>query len=145
MNLTTTILEEAKEKFGKFRESVVDAMAVLYDVHVGGAWKEVADTWGQYVESELQISQGFASKLLTTYTHYCITNDFAPEKLIGVDYERLYLATKLTGSPDEQLAKAKTLTRLELRQEKNDEEPVPHLPEYFEICRVCNVSKPNHR
>lgn len=137
-----TILEEAKEKFGRFRESVVDAMAVLYDVQLGEAWKQVADSWGEYVESELQISQSFASKLLSTYKYFVIEQGVSQEKLIGVDYEKLNMARSLPGTVEEQLAKASSLTRSELKLERQDAEP--HQYEPVEYCKICHGSKENH-
>jgi hypothetical protein len=133
----TGLLEEARTKFSNFRSSVVEAMAVLYDVHMGEAWKNVADSWGEYVESELQISQSFASKLLTTYKHYCIDANLSQEKIAGIDYEKLYLAAKTEGTPEEQVAKARTLTRRELKEEKNDEAPHEHIP--VSICKTCSI------
>lgn len=138
MELTNTgLLEEAKLKFSRFRESVVDAMAVLYDVQLGKEWEAVASSFGEYVESELQISQSFASKLLTTYKHYCIDANLSQDKIKGIDYEKLYLAAKTEGTPEEQLAKARVLTRRELKEERNDEEPHEHIP--VNICKVCSV------
>lgn len=131
------LLQETKEIFNTLRSGVVVAMQKLHQVKEEGIWMQVAGSWGEYVESELGISQGFSSKLLSVNEHYLITNDISPEKLSGIDYEKLYMARLLPGNVDEQLEKARTLTRRELREEKNDEEPHEH--ESISICKHCNI------
>lgn len=137
------LLEETKEIFATVRSSIVLAMQKLHAVKEQGTWEEVAGSWGEYVEGELGISQGFASKLLTVNRHYLLQG-VSPEKLEGIDYERLYLARELHGSIEEQIEKARVLTRSELKLERNDAEPVPHTPEWVEFCKTCNVSRQNH-
>jgi len=142
MTPALTILDETKKAFANYRESTIEAAACLYDVHTGEAWKEVAETWGTYVEQELGVSQSFASKLLTVYRHFCIEGNIPKKQLNGLDYEKAYLSAKLTGTVEEQLAKARSLTRGELKLEKNDEKP--HTGQFGEYCNICWVSKQNH-
>lgn len=142
ITIPKNLLNETKKAFANYRESTIEAAACLYDVHVGEAWKSVADSWGSYVEQELGVSQSFASKLLTVYQHYCIEGNVPKQKLIGLDYEKAYLSAKLSGTVQEQLEKAKTLSRGELRLEKNDENP--HEAQIGEYCKICWVSKQNH-
>lgn len=132
-----TLLEQTREAFANVRSSVVVAMQKLAIVKEQAAWIDVADTWGQYVESELGISQGFASKLLSVNQHYLVEGGVSPEKLEGIDYEKLNAARLLPGTLDEQLAKARTLTRRELKEERNDEQPHEHLP--ITICKTCSL------
>lgn len=141
-NLTKSLLEETREAFANYRQTAIEAAACLYDVHVGGAWEQVATSWGEYVQNELQISQSFASKLLKVYTHFCIDGGLKRDSLLGVDYEKLYLSAKLEGTPAEQLEKAKVLSRQELKLEKNDEQP--HVGEFGEYCKICWVSRASH-
>lgn len=138
------LLTETKQIFATVRSGIVLAMQKLYQVKEEGVWTQVASTWGEYVESELGISQGFASKLLTVNNHFLLEGSVSPEKLEGIDYEKLYNASKLPGTIAEQIEKARTLSRSELKQERNDAEPVPHVPEFVEFCTFCHVSRANH-
>lgn len=132
-----TLLDQTKEAFANVRNSVVVAMQYLYAVREEGAWKEVASSFSEYVEGELNISQSFASKLLAVNQHYLIEAGVSPENIAGIDYECLYLAAKTEGSLEEQIEKARTLTRRELKEERNDIEPHDHEP--ISICKVCSL------
>lgn len=132
-----TLLENTKKAFESVRSSVVVAMQYLYQVKEEEAWTEVSGSFSEYVEAELGISQGFASKLLSVNQHYLIEGGYSPENIEGFDYEKLYLAAKTEGTYEEQLAKAKTLTRRELKEERNEKEPHEHEP--IQICRVCSM------
>lgn len=144
MELSVQLLQETKQAFANVRGSIVVAMQRLYQVKQEEVWRQVADNWGEYVESELGISQGFASKLLSINNHYILEGGIEPDFLSGIDYEKLNMARTLPGSPEEQVEKARVLTRSELKLERNDAEPVPHTPEWVEFCKVCNVSRTNH-
>lgn len=143
ITILTSLLEETKKAFANYRAGTIEAAACLYDVHAGDAWKEVADTWGEYVQQELQISQGFASKLLSAYTHFCIEGNIPKAEIADIDHEKLYLSAKLGGTVEEQIAKARTLTRGELKLEKNDERP--HTASFQRVCTICWVSEANHQ
>lgn len=132
-----TLLEQTREAFANVRSSVVVAMQKLYEVQQEDAWKEVSGSFSEYVQSELGVSQGFASKLLTVNRHYLVEAGYSPENIAGIDYECLYLAAKTEGTPEEQLAKARTLTRRELKEERNEEEQHEHEP--ISICRKCSL------
>ena len=136
------LLEETKEAFGAIKGSVVVAMQKLYEVFTSEAWREVSDSWGDYVESELGVSQGFASKLLTVNKTYLLEGAVSPEKLAGIDYEKLYMARNLEGPIELRIEKARTLKRSDLRKERQDDEPHPF--EELIICKVCHGSKENH-
>ena len=129
------LLEQTKEAFANVKGSVVVAMQKLYAVFESKCWESVASSWGEYVESELGISQGFASKLLTVNRTYLLDGEISPEKLAGIDYERLYLARNLDGSIEEKLAKAQTLNRSELRAEQEEKAPCVH--EIKPCCVHC--------
>lgn len=131
-----TLLDQTKEAFANVRSSVVFAMQRLYEVHERKLYETVADSWGAYVESELGISQSFASKLLSVNKHYLL-GGVSPEKLESIDYECLYLAAKTEGSLEEQVEKARTLTRRELKEERNEETEHEHLP--ITICKTCSL------
>lgn len=131
------LLETTKEAFANVRSSMVVAMQKLHQVREQGLWTQVASNWGEYVEAELGISQSFASKLLTVNKHYILEGGISPEKLAGIDYEKLYLARELTGTIEENVEKARTLSRLDLKQDKNDD--TPHEHQIIQICKICNL------
>lgn len=132
-----SILEQTREAFANVRSSVVVAMQKLAFVKEQGLWEVIAPSWGEYVETDLGISQSFASKLVSVNNHYLVEGGFSPEKLEGIDYECLYLAAKTDGTPEEQLSKAKVLTRRELKESRNDDEPHEHEP--ITICKKCSL------
>lgn len=148
MNTTLTapqqLLQETKEAFANVRGSVVVAMQRLYKVHESDAWQGVCSSWSEYVESELGISQSFASKLLSVNKHYLVDGGLSPENISGIDYESLYLAKSIPGTIEEQTSMASTLTRKELKETKNDREPVPHEFERVCYCKVCGLSEATH-
>jgi len=133
------LLETTKEAFANVRSSMVVAMQKLHQVREQGAWTQVAENWGEYVEAELGISQSFASKLLTVNKHYILEGGISPEKLAGIDYESLYLAVKTEGSTDEQVEKARNLSRSELKMERNELDEHEHT--WVEFCTHCKVRK----
>jgi len=132
---TETLLKETKEAFSIVRGSVVMAMQKLHAVHESDAWQGVCSSWSEYVESELGISQSFASKLLAVNKHYLVEGGYAPENIAGIDYESLYLAKSIPGTVEEQISMASTLSRKELKETKNDREPVPC--DHKNCGRIC--------
>lgn len=145
MDIQTNLLQEAKEAFANVRGSTVVAMKKLWEVKESEAWKAVAENWSNYVQSELDISEGFASKLIKGYRVFVIESGIDEKYLEGVDSERLYLAAPLIAqgvNPIEALSRAKTLTRAELKQERQEAEP--HAFELLETCKVCHASRANH-
>lgn len=131
------LLREVKIAFDSYRGSTLVAMQKLWEVKESGVWQELSPTWSEFVESELGISQGFASKLLSVHKTYVLDGGYSQEKLAGIDYERLYLARGLEGTVEEKVEKARLLTRRELKEERNDEVPHEHIP--IEICKTCSI------
>jgi len=131
------LLEQTRASFANVRSSIVEAMQHLWKVKETEAWKESYESFGEYVEQDLGISQGFASKLGTINKTYLVEGGLSPEKLEGIDHDKLYAAARLSGSVEEKLAKALTLSRRDLKDELNDEEPQPH--EHVPACAVCHI------
>lgn len=98
-------------------------------------------SFGEFVENGLGKSQGWASKQLAVYRHFHLEGGIGQDAL-ELDTEKLYLASKTEGTPEEQLSRAKTLTRSELKQEKNEAQP--HKGDFASICRTCWVEEENH-
>lgn len=141
--MTDNLLALTKSAFAKARGSVVEAMQYLWLVKEEEAWKEVSPTWSDYVSSELDISQGFASRLLSVNNHYLIKGGLAPENIEGIDHERLYIAAQTEGEVEEQVARARTLTRRELKESRVDGGHI-HGEEIIQIYKCCGMRVPDH-
>lgn len=131
------LLAETKAAFENVKGSIVVAMQKLHAVKESGDWESVANTWSEYVESELGISQGFASKLLSVNKHYLIEGGYSPENISDIAAESLYLAAKTGGTVEEHIEKARTLTRRELKEDRNDEDPHEHTAVSY--CSKCGL------
>lgn len=120
---------------------MVQAMKNLHLLKESGEWQERFDTWGEFVESPegLGISQGFASKLLTVHRTYLLEGGMDENAIAGIDYERLYAARSLPGTPEEKVAMAKTLTRRELKETKNEAEGHEHSGKTYQIHACCGI------
>lgn len=135
--MSDNLLVLTKKAFSSARKSMVQAMQYLHAVYEEDAWKEVSTTWGEYLDTELGIAQSQASKLLSVHKYYLLEGELEPDEIAGVDYEKLNAARSLPGTPEENLAKAKTLSRRELKEERNDTEETPH--EHIPCCAICRI------
>lgn len=121
--------------------SAMDVLRPLvYTVWKDELWKDRFSSFGEYVESPqgLNRSQGYASKLKQV-EEFRINSGLSEYDIAGIDYESMYLSLKSGGTPEEILSKAKTLTRAELRQERN--EHADHEHEFIEACSICWIKK----
>lgn len=133
-NVIETKVRETKDLLKFVRQNLVGVAANL-------CFLRENDTrpWAEVLE-DLDLSQGFASKLVLSYTHYVIEGGLEPERLAGVDVEKLYLSAKTGGNVEEQLARAQTLTRGELKLERDENHDHEH--EWIEICKHCSIRHP---
>lgn len=143
IDLTLNILEQCKRSFQDVRANLIEATEALYLIKSEELWKSECSSFGEFCEQELQISQSFASKLLSNWQHYVMDGHLHKDDLVGVDYEKLYLAQRLpTVMIDhftEKLEKAKRWSRSEIKAElaeKNGEE-CKH-EHTITICAACN-------
>lgn len=113
---------------------------LVYSVWKDELWKGRFGSFGEYVESPegLGRSQGYASKLKTV-EEFRLQGGLSEKDLAGIDYESVYLAIKAGGTPEEIVAKAKTLTRAELRAERIDAKDHEH--DWITACAECWVKK----
>ncbi len=136
--MTNDLLLKTQQAFQQVKGSVVQAMQYLWLVKEEEAWKEVSETFSDYIRDHLDISQGFASKLLAVNKHYLIEGAVSPEHIVGLDYEKLYIAQQTAGTAEEHIEKARLLSRRELREEKVDDGHI-HEPETIEIYKCCGM------
>lgn len=135
----TDLLARCSEAFKRLRTSVWEAAGLLYQVREENAAGADLRAFSRYVEQDLGVSRGFASKLLKAYEHFVIEGGVSLAKLQGLDHEKAYLATRLGGSVADQLSKALTLSRNELREEQAEDEPHDH--RWVTVCSICHVKK----
>lgn len=129
------LLEKTEQLFQKMKYDVVVAAEALYECKKQGVWSEKYETFGEFVET-LGVSQSGASKMLSWFTHFSIEGGVSHAKLIEIDQEKLYLATTLDGTPEEQIQKATLLSRQELKAQRIYEK-VGHECEHLETIEIC--------
>lgn len=138
MNTSITLVEELVEQtrslLNAVRGSSVRIGANLYLIKQS---LEPTTNWGEYLRDTFDIGESFASKLLTIHRVFVLEGGLSHEAIEGIDQEKLYLSAKLEGTAEEKLSKARTLTRRDLKEEKNEEAPHEHIP--VEICRICSI------
>lgn len=133
------VVQKTHEILKSVRKNVVLLMQNLYFLRENYQGEE---PFGQYAEEEFGLSQSYVSKLCSVAEHYLIKGGVSADAITGCDYESLYLAAKTGGTVDEQLARATTLTRSELKQTNAEEKP--HVGDFGEFCKVCWLSKTSH-
>lgn len=140
----TGLVEETQALLGGTRKVLIKVAENLYQIKNSGEWEGYAASWGEFSEGTLGISQSMASKLISNYEKWVVEAGIPAHNLENVDYECLYLAAPLLKETNalEALAQAKTLSRAELRQNRQEKEP--HSFEAKEICRVCGGAKETH-
>ncbi len=116
---------------------------ILYKIFAAKSWEGKYSSWGEFIESGLGKSQGWATKQIKVHEYFTLLGGIAPEEL-ELDTEKLYMASRLAGTPEENKQKAITLNRQELRLEGNESETTSHEPEWITYCKVCELSQTNH-
>lgn len=133
------LLEKTEQLFHSARLSFVEAAAALYEVRETKAWEAEYETWQDYLQT-ISVSQSQASKWLSVFEHYALKGSVSHAKIAGTDVEKLYLATTLTGTPEEQATKAQLLSRSELRAQRAFEiNGKEHEHEAVTICNICHM------
>lgn len=122
--------------------AVSGTRALIYKIFEEKLWEGRYSSFGEFVEGGLGKSQGWASKQLAVYRHFHLEGGIDQEAL-ELDTEKLYLASKTEGTPEEQLSRAKTLSRSELKAEKNEAQP--HKGEFRSVCTVCWTPEETHQ
>lgn len=139
MTPATTILNEAAECFSKARFNLFHGARRLKEISDKRLWDGQYGSFGEFVETECQISQGFASKLIAVFTHYSVESGLSHAKLADIDQEKLYLAMRLPLKAEEQLVRAQSWSRSELKAELASKGGAEcQHPSSVEICTVCH-------
>ena len=143
------ILEECAEKFAGARKNALQGIALLWKIREEGLFRETHQSFGAFAEEECGLNASQASRYLTAFEHFSIQGGFSIAQIGEVDVEKLYIAKSLSGSAEEQLAKAQSLSIRELKAqnvyEKTGEE-CAHEKTYTACCscnkRIDNENRP---
>lgn len=139
MKPTLSILEETPVLFSKARGQIMLGVKNLWEIRDKGLWAGSTSSFTEYVEDVCQLDKGQASRWLTMYEHYAIQGGVELAQLEKVNPEKLYIARMLKGSPSQQVKKAITLTRHDLRSEVAvKEDGSEHECEPVTFCRICH-------
>lgn len=113
----------------------------LWKVSQDKLWEGRFSSWAEFVESAegLNKSQGWASKHIAIHEFYTLEGGLLPEQLEGAATESLYMARALPGSPEEKVAMARSLSRRELKETKNEHENHVHSGETYSVHRCCGM------
>lgn len=133
------LIEQTKNLLHAVRGSSIKIGENLYLLKQG---MEPGANWGDMIRDEFDISESFASKLMSIHKAFVLEGGISQEKLEGIDGEKLYLSLKLEGTPEERLSKAQTLTRREIREEAVDDGHI-HSGELVTIHRCCGLRVEN--
>lgn len=127
-------IEQTKALLGLVRGSSVRVGQLLYEI------KQQLDKdvdWGDFLRDEFDIGESFASKLMKIHQVLVLEGGVSQEDIEGIDGEKLYLVAGLEGSAQEKVSMARTLTRREIKEHRNDQKPHEHIP--VSICKVCSI------
>lgn len=132
------IADQCIALFRETRKSLMIAAKLLWQVREEGAFNGKWDNFSDYLEQGCGISRGYGSKLLASYEHYILNGGLSEDKVAKVDVDKLYNALSLKGTPAEQLSKALTLTRRDIKELRADEDG--HVCEgvTLVLCKTCN-------
>lgn len=139
--LSVEILKDAADCFKSARRNVYEGAKLLHRIYEENYWEGQYSSFGEYVETECQLSKGYASKLLQAWQYYVVDGGVSPRNLESVDAEKLYLALRLPdGTPEEKLVKAREWSRDDFRAELHSKDGVDcsHPEEkQVTICGIC--------
>lgn len=138
--LTTSLEEETRGLLKTGKELLVKVAYNLHSLRESGEWREEHDSFPKYCQATFELSQSSTSKYLAIADYF--SAKFLPEDIGPVDIEKLYASTKLEGSPEENLSRAKTWSRDQFKTNKAAIEP----HEFVRVCycSVCGISDERH-
>lgn len=140
MSAVITILDITADLFRDIRKDLITAAKNLHEISTKELWRGKFSSFGEYVESECGVSQSFAAKLTAVWGHYAIEAQITPAELRAVDTEKLYLAMRLPMAAGQQLIRAKSWSRSELKAELASKGgPECTHPTTVTICAHCHA------
>lgn len=148
------VVSETRELVGGVRRNLVKVMVNLNFLRSKEEVWATHKTFPQYCEEELGLSQPMTSKLLKAHDGWVLKAGVAPEKIEGIDYEKLAGYVPLLEGKDPELAleEVKVWTREDIRAEKKEKVPCEHekaiiaCPECWEsFIGITRVEVINHK
>jgi hypothetical protein len=141
ITIVEELVEETRGLLTRGKELLVKVAYNLKALKDSGEWEKYGhDTFPKFCQEELDLSQSNTTKYLTIAEYF--SEKFSPEDIGPVAIENLYLASKLPGDLEENLAKAKTWRREDFKQDKA--ETTPHEFARVCYCSVCGLSEERH-
>lgn len=134
-HITTDLIEQTRSLLNAVRGSSIKIGENLYNIK---NILEAGTDWRDFLRDEFDIGESFASKLMSIHRVLVVEGGISQEKLEGIDGEKLYLALKLEGTAEEKVAKAATLTRRDLKEERVDDGHI-HSGEKVQIWKCCGM------
>lgn len=131
----TSVIEETRQLLEIGRRSLLKVAANLHFLKEKG---EYEGKFGAYAEETFGLHPSMTSKLTNAYEAWVIKAGIAPEKLEGLDHQRLYdYIPLLEGKePDQALAEVRAWSRADIRAEKQEKTPCEH-KEIHNVCTDC--------
>ncbi len=141
MHLSNNLLEETRALWNQGKKVMVQVANNLIKIREGEEWKSYGhDTFQKFCDVELDIKQSQASKLLIVGEYFL--KEYTPEQIGSIDAERLYAASRLPGTVEQNLAKARTWSRSDFKE--NAAQLDPHEIERVTYCKKCGLSEARH-
>lgn len=134
-----SFLQETADLVKSIESSFLELGARLYLIRKDDEWQGHFESYEAFLE-EARITPTLASILVKIHQYYIINHKAELRQLQGIGYSNLYEAIPLLEDEDVTtvLAKAKILTRAEIKQEVRDEAhpDCEHLS-HIKICADC--------
>lgn len=136
---TSNFLRETIDLVKQLETRFLELGARLYQIRTKEMWKEMYDSYQEFLDVA-KISPGNASILASVHEHYVVNGGMKQEKLIGAPYSTLYEAIPLIerDGVEKVVAKAKLLTRAEIKEEVREEKHGECEHELITICGRCH-------
>ena len=142
ITLVEELVEETRGLLTRGKELLVQVAYNLKTLKDSEEWQKYGhETFPKFCQEELELSQSACSKYLSVAGYFA--EKYQPEEIGPTDIEKLYLAAKLPGTPEENLSRAKTWSREDFKSE-NAETLGEHTPTWVTYCDDCKVRQDRH-
>lgn len=141
--LQTNFIQETKQLVKNIETHFFELGARLYKIKEEKMWEGAYDNYTEFLD-DAKINPSLASMLTAIHTKYVIENNIPQKTLVGIGYSNLYEAIPLIESDgiEGTMAKVRTLTRSEIKDEVREEKHGEHNHELgterWGMCKVCN-------
>lgn len=140
--IQTTFIQETKQLVKSIETHFFELGARLYKIKEEKLWEGIYDNYTYFLD-DAKINPSLASMLTAIHKKYVIEGNMTQKALVGIGYSNLYEAIPLIESEgiETTMAKARTLTRSEIKDEVREEKHGIHEhelgPERWAMCKTC--------